>query len=175
MNTYMGIPISEHRFLTHTILFTVLFALLLAAAFIWMALSLSMKNKKDRQHVRNLKRRAKNDDVAKKQLEKIKRKNKRRRYGHKGRVVVEIVCWMLFIAFAAVLLLWCVIPGWMDFIKKDYVVYTGGIKVVGSLRQSHVELEDGTVVWGRGVLNADDTHGTVVFAKRSKMLLGAVD
>lgn len=175
MTSYNGIPISEGRLLTHSIIFTALTVIFAVVLIIWMTMSLSMKNKKDRQHLRNLKRRAKKDDIAKKQLDKIKRKNRRKRYENKARVIFEIISWILLFALAAALLAGCVIPAWWDYIQKDYAVYTGKVKVVDSMRQSHIELEDGTTVWGSGDLEADDGSGTVVYAVRSKRLLGAIE
>ena len=175
MTVYMGVPITEYRLLMHCIIFTVMFVLLTVAISFGIGASLSMKNKKDRQHVRRLKRRAKNEEIAKAQLDKIKRKNKRRRREHRGRVFAEILLWALFIAIAAALLVLCVIPGWMDYILKDYTVYTGEIKVYDQMKNSRIELADGTTVWGNGDFDPDDTYGTVVYAKRSNRLLGVSD
>ena len=61
-----------------------------------------------------------------------------------------------------------------DHVKKDYVVYTGKIEVSYRIKNSdsYITLEDGAVVYGRGALSSDDTYATIVYAKRSRRLLG---
>lgn len=73
---------------------------------------------------------------------------------------------------AVVMLAWGVIPGWTDYIRKDYVVYTGEITVYNQMKRSRIELEDGTTIWGRGDFNEEDTYGTVVYSRRTKLFLG---
>ena len=66
----------------------------------------------------------------------------------------------------------CVIPGWCDYIKKDYIMYTGNFEVIDSLRRPHIKLKDGMVVWGGSIYDSNDNYGTIVYAKRSCRLLG---
>ena len=70
------------------------------------------------------------------------------------------------------ILAWGIIPGWTDYIRKDYVVYKGEITVYQQMRSSRIELEDGTVVWGIGDFDEHDTYGTVVYSRRTKQFLG---
>ena len=75
---------------------------------------------------------------------------------------------------AIVILAWGVIPGWTDYVKKDYVVYKGEITVYQQTRRSRIELEDGTTVWGTGNFDQEDTYGTVIYSRRTKQFLGGI-
>ena len=175
MNTYKGIPITEYRLLTLSVLFSVLLIGLLIVVSIWIYTHLSMKNKKDAQHIKKLKDNVKNDEFAKKQLEKIERKKKRKRKENKYNIIYDVAILSICMCLAAVNLVWGVIPGWADYIIKDYVVYTGDIKVYDQLRNSRIELGDGTTVWGNGSFEENDDYGTIVYSKRTKRFLGGID
>ena len=131
-----------------------------------------MKNPKEKEHLRRLKEKAQNDESAKKQLEKIERKNKRRCKREKENIITDIIIWSISICLAIVILAWGVIPGWTDYIKKDYVVYNGKITVHQQIRRSRIELEDGTTIWGIGDFDEADNFGSVVYSKRTKQFLG---
>lgn len=79
------------------------------------------------------------------------------------------------IGFTAVDLSLGIVPNLTDYVRKDYVVYTGEIEVCIQGKSSYIELEDGTVVRGRGDFDSDDTYGTVVYSKRSKLFLGGIN
>ena len=173
MNTFNGIPISDYRVLVHSIIFSILFLGLMIAFSFWLYISLTMKNPKERQHLRKLKEKAQTDETARRQLEKIERKNKRRRQRNKDNIITDIIIiWSATVCLAVAILAWGVIPGWTDYIRKDYVVYTGEITVHNQMKRSRIELEDGTTIWGRGDFNEEDTYGTVVYSRRTKQFLG---
>ena len=67
-----------------------------------------------------------------------------------------------------------VLPGWNDYLRTDYVIYTGEISVTYKLRNRYIELEDGTVVrsYDLSEFDSDDTFGTVIYAKRTGLYLG---
>ena len=88
---FNGIPISEYRLLAHSVIFTILLLGLAVAFGFWLYVSLIMKNRKKRQHLRKLNEKAKGDDLAKKQLERIERKNKRRRTREKDNIITEML------------------------------------------------------------------------------------
>ena len=169
---FNGIPISEYRLLAHSVIFTILFLGLAVAFVFWFYVSLTMKNPKEKEHLRKLKEKAQNDESAKKQLEKIERKNKRRRMREKENIITDIIIWSISTCLAIVILAWGVIPGWVDYIRKDYVVYKGEFTVYQQMKNSRIELEDGTVVRGIGDFNEHDTYGTVVYSRRTKKFLG---
>ena len=169
---YNGISISEFRLIVHSAVFTILLICLTVAMAFYLYVSRSSKNPKDRKHLRKLKKRARKDEIAKAQLEKLKRKNTRRRKREKSNIITDIFVWTICISLSVVLLAWAVIPGWMDYIKKDYVVYNGKIMVHQQMKNSRIELEDGTTIWGSGIFDEGDTYGTVVYSRRTKQFLG---
>jgi len=169
-----GIPISELRLIVHSVVFTLLFlSLMVASGFLGYA-SLKLKNPKEKEHLRKLKEKAQSDELAKKQLEKIERKNKRRRKREKENIITDAIIWSISVCLAIVILAWGVIPGWTDYVKKDYVVYKGEITVYQQTRRSRIELEDGTTVWGIGNFDQEDTYGTVIYSRRTKQFLGGI-
>jgi len=134
-----------------------------------------MKNPKGRQHLKKLKEKAENDELAKKRLVKIELKNKRRRKRNKENIIIDVVIWCLSVCMAAVILAWGVIPGWTDYVKKDYLIYTGEITVYNQMKRSRIELEDGTTIWGIGDFDEENTYGTVIYSKRTKLFLGGIN
>ena len=175
MKAFNGIPISEYVVLVHSILFSILLLVLLIAFGFWLYTMKRMKNPKERQRIRNLKAKSRNDETAKKQLEKIERRNKRRRKRDMEGVIVNVLIWCFLIGFTVADLSLGIVPSLTDYIRKDYVIYTGDIEVCIQGKRSYIELEDGTVVKGRGDFDSDDTYGTIVYSKRSKLFLGGID
>ena len=166
------IPISELRLIVHSIIFTILFIGLMAAVGFWVYTSLTLKNPKRKEYLRKLKEKAQNDDFAKKQLGKIKRRNKRRRKQERKNIITDVFIWSISVCVGVAILVWGIIPGWTDYIRKDYVVYKGEITVYQQMKRSRIELDDGTVIWGIGDFNEHDTYGTVVYSRRTKQFLG---
>ena len=106
-----GIPVSELRLIVHSVVFTLLFlSLMVASGFLGYA-SLKLKNPKEKEHLRKLKEKAQSDELAKKQLEKIERKNKRRRKREKENIITDAIIWSISVCLAIVILAWGVIPG----------------------------------------------------------------
>ena len=167
-----GIPISELRLIVHSIIFTILFIGLMVAVGFWAYTSLTLKNPKEKEHLRRLKEKAQSDELAKKQFEKLERRNKRRRRRERKNIVTDVFIWSISVCVGVAILVWGIIPGWTDYIRKDYVVYTGEITVYQQMKNSRIELEDGTVVWGIGDFDEHDTCGTVVYSRRTKQFLG---
>ena len=167
-----GIQISELRLIVHSIIFTILFIGLMVAVGFWVYTSLKLKNPKEKEHLRKLKEKAQSDELAKKQFEKLERKNKRRRKRERKNIITDVFIWNISVCVGVAILVWGIIPGWTDYIRKDYVVYKGEITVYQQMKNSRIELEDGTVVWGIGDFDEHDTYGTVVYSRRTKQFLG---
>ena len=167
-----GIPISELRLIVHSIIFTILFIGLMVAVGFWAYTSLTLKNPKEKEHLRRLKEKAQSDELAKKQFEKLERRNKRRRRRERKNIITDVFIWSISVCVGVAILVWGIIPGWTDYIRKDYVVYTGEITVYNQMKRSRIELEDGTTIWGRGDFNEEDTYGTVIYSRRTKQFLG---
>ena len=166
------IPISELRLIAHSVVFTILFIGLMIVVGFWVYVSMSMKNSKEKERLRKLKEKAQSDELAKKQLEKIERRNKRRRKREKENIITGVIIWSISVCLGIAILAWGIIPGWTDYVKKDCVVYEGEITVYQQLRRSRIELEDGTAIWGIGDFDEEDTYGTVVYSRRTKQFLG---
>ena len=167
-----GIPISELRLIVHSIIFTIMFIGLMVAVGFWAYTSLTLKNPKEKEHLRRLKEKAQSDDFAKKQLEKNKRINKRRRKRERKNIVTDVFIWSTSVCVGVAILVWGIIPGWTDYIRKDYVVYKGEITVYQQMKNPRIELDNGTVIWGIGDFTERDTYGTVVYSRRTKQFLG---
>ena len=167
-----GIPISELRLIVHSIIFTILFIGLMVAVGFLAYTSLTLKNPKEKEHLRRLKEKAQSDELAKKQFEKLERRNKRRRRRERKNIVTDVFIWSISVCVGVAILVWGIIPGWTDYIRKDYVVYTGEITVYQQMKYSRIELDNGTVIWGIGDFDEHDTYGTVVYSRRTKQFLG---
>ncbi len=164
---YNGMPISEWRLVALAIVYATLFLLLLVVLVLWGSTALSMKDPKEKALVKRLKEKAETDSFAQKRLAKIERRQKRERRNTRA----DRILFCLSVAFCLVILVCAVLPTWTDFLRKDYVVYTGEVTVVYVSKNSRVMLADGTTVWGIGDLEEGDTYGTVVYSRRSKQLL----
>ena len=167
-----GIPIYELGLLVYSIIFTIMFIALMVAVGFFAYTSLTLKNPKEKEHLRRLKEKAQSDELAKKQFEKLERRNKRRRRRERKNIVTDVFIWSISVCVGVAILVWGIIPGWTDYIRKDYVVYTGEITVYQQMKNSRIELDNGTVIWGAGDFNEHDTYGTVVYSRRTKQFLG---
>ena len=167
-----GIPISELILIVHSIIFTILFIGLMVAVGFWAYTSLTLKNPKEKEHLRRLKEKAQSDELAKKQFEKLECRNKRRRRRERKNIVTDVFIWSISVCVGVAILVWGIIPGWTDYIRKDYVVYKGEISVYQQMKNPRIELDNGTVIWGIGDFNEHDTYGTVVYSKRTNQFLG---
>ena len=119
MNTFNGTPISDYRVLVHSIIFSILFLGLMVAVGFWAYTSLTLKNPKEKEHLRRLKEKAQSDELAKKQFEKLERRNKRRRRRERKNIVTDVFIWSISVCVGVAILAWGIIPGWTDYIRKD--------------------------------------------------------
>ena len=172
MSTYNGIPISEYRLPVMYIIYILLAVALLVAALFLLYQILSGRDKKSAQRMKMLREKASTDEQAAKQFEKMERKIKRRRKKNRGDLIYYIFLFAMVIGFELFIVIGGIAPLVTDHIVKDYVMYTGEIKVCDNFKRPYIELEDGTIVRGGTILLEEDTYGTVVYAKRSKIALG---
>ena len=172
MSAYNGIPINEVRLIGFCILFFVLFLSLIVALGYWLHLMLGQRNKKTDKRIRKLKEKAAKDPKAEKLLkieqDRIRRRRKKNRSDH----IYEIVVFTLASVLACCILIFGVLGPLFDVCKKDYVVYTGAIRVYEDLKHPYILLEDGTRINGTARLTEEDTFATIIYAKRSKLTLG---
>lgn len=175
MKEFNGIEIAEYRLLTESIFFSVFFVIGIGLAIFFLIMTKDIRSKDNTKNLfYELEARAETDERAKKRLEKLKRKNKKKRKERRADAAFGCVLLAFCVGIAVCALLVGVIPGWTDYIKKDYVVYEGAIEVYRSGKHSYIKLEDGTVIDGRSGFSYDDKYGTVVYSKRSKITLGGI-
>ena len=172
MSTYNGILISEYRLPAMYIIYILLAVALLIAALFLLYQILSDRDKKSAQRMKMLREKASTDEQAAKQLAKMERKIKRRRKKNRSDLIFYVFLFAMVIGFELFIVIGGIAPLVTDHIVKDYVVYTGEIKVCDNFKRPYIELEDGTIVRGGTVLSEEDTYGTVVYAKRSKIAIG---
>ncbi len=174
-----GIPISEWKLVVYIIMAVVILIALVASAALLLHMNLGGADKKKRARIKKLKAMAETDELAKKKLEKIERKARRKRERNKQSIIYSMILWIIIAVGIVVTFVIGIIPPCMDYAVKDYAVYTGGFeihRVTGyKFRRTYIVLDDGTQITGTAGLDADATHGTVVYAKRSKVALGAVE
>ena len=172
MDTYNGIAISEYRLPVMYTICILLAVALLVAAFFLLHQILSGRDKKVAQRLKMLRANAATDEHAAKKLTKMERKIKRQRKKNRGDLIFYVVLFAMVIGFELFAVIGGIAPLVTDHIVKDYVVYTGEIKVYDNFKRPYIELEDGTIVRGGTSLSEEDTYGTVVYSKRSKIALG---
>lgn len=169
---YNGIEISEFLLLFETIWISVLLLVLLTAVGFSVYYSLKLINRKNINNLKQLKERADNDEIAKKRLEKLERKLKRKKEKTKKEKFANIVFWAVVFSVVTFATGYGIVPGWIDYAKKDYVVYSGDFTVQITTRRTYITLKDGTVLYGNAGFDDDDIQGTIVYSKRTHIVLG---
>lgn len=170
---YGGVEINEARLLTHNILFSLMLVILLAVAVVAFLTFRSKKDPKTQNRIARLKQRSETDSKAKKQLEKLERKQSRR---VKDSLGIKLLVFSLLAVLIFLNVFVALIPGWTDYVKKDYIVYDGELsgeyEVKRYIRDSTIFLPDGTKI--SGALGLDDGMHTeiIIYSKRTKIALG---
>ena len=172
MNVFEGIPMSESKLVLSIIFYCLLLVVLLIAAALWAYYSFCDRDKKQIERVKRLRELAKTDEAAKRQLQKLERKEKKRRKAQWEDRAVTVFLGGLIVVCICLILGFGIIPALTDYQKKDYVVYTGELEVSYTQKRYCITLGDGTTIEGSGPFDSDDTYGTVVYTKRSRLLLG---
>ena len=172
MSTYNGISISEYRLPVTYIIYILLAVALMVAALFLLYQILSDRDQKSLQRMKKLRAKAEIDEQAAKQLAKMECKKKRQKKKNRGNIIYYIFLFSLVVGFELFIIIGGIVPLLTDHVVKDYVVYTGEIKVCDNFKRPYIELEDGTIVRGGTELTEEDTYGTVIYAKRSKIALG---
>ncbi|MBE6671989.1 MAG: hypothetical protein E7599_00505 [Ruminococcaceae bacterium] len=166
---YHGIQISQTRLIANNIIFTCLLLITVGLGIWYLIFTHTSGNLKDRKRIKRLKQKANRDPYAEKQLQKLKRKQKSVK---KTSLSTDILVWSLLIVLLSLNLFLAIIPGWTDYIKKDYVVYEGSFVVDRYTRGSHINLEDGTRLTGALDLGEGEHTGRIVYSRRTKIALG---
>ncbi|MBE6636132.1 MAG: hypothetical protein E7617_08085 [Ruminococcaceae bacterium] len=180
MTDYNGIDISMFLPVAYLILFSLLCGAMLLMTCLWIYSVISgirwstASQKKNKARLKRLEERAKTDAHAASELEKLRKKTERRRKRNRPELMRDISLSALFVAVLVMSLSFTVIPLSIDLIKQDHIYYEGEISVWdGVMRYAYIELEDGMVLKGNSIFTRSDTHGTLVYTRRSKLIVGA--
>lgn len=172
--TFQGIPISEFRLWFEGIVFTAL-TLVMIAVLIWAIVVVlpdkeqRTQHQKSQQRIRNLSKQSKTDERAARELQKRKRKHTKQSCTLWARYTIVI----LFVIALIGVFLFGALPCWQDLILKDYALYSGPLTVEQKnlSRQVIVTLEDGTTLWGTGLMRDEDIDA-IVYSRRTELVLG---
>ena len=169
-----GIPIAEYKLLGIAIIYTVLLLALLGSMLFLLSRSYEKPNPKKAARRKKLQKKIESYNHAQKQLKRMERKQRNRRKRAKDdRAFTTVVCTLAVCLMLATLIL-LIVPSWTDYIEKDYIVYIGDFRVEHpSQKRSYIYLTDGTKLTGSGGLPEGFENGTVVYSKRTRLVLGA--
>lgn len=172
-----GIELSYWNLLVLAIINSVLLLSIVIIGFFAFSVLKRESSREEKEHLEKLKQKAETDSKARKRLEKMRRRMAKKKKAEKRERLEKIfICTVLSILFVC-LLIYCVIPCWSDYIIKDNMVYEGEFKVVRSSsgkyhHRNNIELQDGTYLTGSGGLPEGNYSGTIVYSKRSLVVLG---
>ena len=170
---YNGIEINEGKLLANNVVFTLILVFLIVMGVIAFFVYSNRENPKSKERRMRLKSEAQTDSNAKKQYEKLERKRQKRK---KDDIANRSLVFSLLIILIGINLFVAVIPGWMDYIKKDYIVYGGDTTVEYEvhryIRSSTITLEDGTVLSGVSYLDEGTHSETIIYSRRTKIVVG---
>ena len=170
---YSGIEINEGKLLANNIVFTLILLFIITIGVFAFFVYRNRENKKTKDRIKHLEAKAKTDSLAQKQLERLNRKrNKRKKDG----ILDKVLIFSLLLVLFSITLFVSVIPGWTDYVKKDYVVYGGDLSVEYEvhryIRSSTIILEDGTILTGAFGLDDGKHTETIVYSRRTKIVIG---
>ena len=163
-----GIMIVEWRLLVVNILFTVLFLVCMAVYLVDLLAFRDPESKKKKQRLQQLKAKPNKGPSTYKKIQKLQRQLKKDKDDRGSEWFFDALCILLM----ALALRFGVVPGWVDYAKKDYVVYEGTFTCEFRQRTMYVILEDGTALHGGLSIPEGTYDGKVVYAKRMKITLG---
>ena len=134
------------------------------------------KNRKIKERLKKLESIVENNETAQNNLEKSKNRLKRklRKFG-KEMLPERCVFFATLIITVFLDLCILVVPGWLDYSKKDYVEYEGSFEYVQGRKRKYSSisyLADGTKVSGSLELDDGEYYGTIVYSKRMKIVIG---
>ena len=169
---YNGVTINDTMLLVYNILFTFLLLLVLGVSVFGILSYRNSDAKKQREIRKKLEEKAKTDPYAKKKLDKM---NRKRNKSVKQETFEKIFGFAVLVVLFCVMLGFFFIPGWTDYIKKDYVVYEGTVTVEHYRRHYYTYLDDGTCLTGGLGLDEGEHYKTIVYSKRTEIALDILD
>ena len=170
---YNGTLLNDSRLLTITIAMTILLIVTIAAFaeyFIFIRNMSTNSEKKEAERIKRLEKDVQDNPELQKQLNKLKRKRSNRNKRDGNSIWLDILVSVIASGLIFINLFGYVIPGWQDYTSKDYVVYTGEYdEIYQGHHKGRTILADGTIL--DGVAYSNNNYGTVIYSKRSKILI----
>ncbi len=176
MTEFNGIPINEGKLLLLSIIFTAVAIGLIVLGIFWLKNVIEdfRPDRSNRRRIEEIIARGADDPKVQKRLKKLERKQKKLQKERRKTILEDSLIGLLIVGALVIDLALCVIPGWSDYIVKDYVVYEGEFEVVSYTRNHYIILEDGTRLDGSVSLPEGEYEGKVVYTKRAEIALGAI-
>ena len=189
MDFYSGVPISERVLLRDCIMLIIGVVVMIVIAFVFLKVMLKYWDKDITPNINKktaIVKELESKDLTDKNIAKRLAQTKRQIKKYKKKLIDEIAIISIVLAMIVGFEIFAIavgVPTLKDYIKKDYVVYTGEFELVDPYwNDAYIELEDGTRL-GDGVkgdnrfakytfLTEGKNYGTVVYAKRSGIVLG---
>jgi hypothetical protein len=174
---YNGVLLDDSKLLVITVIMTfilIVFVSALAVYFIFIRNMSTTSEKKEAKRIKRLENDAKDKPELQKQLNKLKRKRSNRNKREGKSIWLDILIAVIATVAICLNLFLAVIPGWTDYTLKDYAVYTGSYESTYSNKCYYTILPDGTQITG-GRFNRGTNYGTVIYAKRSKILIKIIN
>ena len=165
---YNAIEVNDAKLLIWVIVFSLILLFTIIVGVVAYSVFNNKENSISAKRIRTLREKATTDPIAEKRLRKIERKHKK---NLKHDRVNKFLIFTLILILVSLNLFLCVIPGWMDYIKKDYIVHKGNLSVSRYTRISTITLEDGTMLSGSLGLEEGQHNLKIVYSKRTKLAL----
>ncbi len=174
MTAFNNIPINEGKLLVLTVIFTAVAVGLIVLGIFWIRNVIEdfHPDRSNRRRIEEINARGADDPKAQKWLRKLERKQKKLQKERRKTLLEDGLIGLIIVGALVVDLALCVIPGWSDYLTKDYVVYDGEFEVVSYTRKHYIILEDGTRISGSLGLSDGEHNGQVVYTKRTEIALG---
>lgn len=170
------IAISANVLLIYAICRTVATVFFLALAILSVVLYIRFSRdgmQKEAEYIYKLKLRAESDEWAQREYVRRERKYKQKQRIRQKANIPLLFAFFVSITISAVVLLTMTVPTWLDYVKRDYVVYDGDFSVYYKAKTRWIEIAEDSTLHGELVApNAGNYNGTVVYAARSKIALG---
>lgn len=169
-----GVAVSDGALLAQNILFTVLCFFIMAVGVAGFFLILDKDERRRRRRIKERIRALENveekNPKVQKRLEKSIKALKKQRNNKKNAELTLVFCTCTLVFLLVFFIL--VISGWVDYSRKDYIVYEGEFECFSGGKNSYILLDDGTRLDGRCGLSTGEYYGRIVYPRRTRRSLG---
>lgn len=163
-----GIAITHVRLIATNTIFTFLTLALIVSMIFFAYVSYDSDTRKAKNRLRELSAKPNKGASTRRKIAKLQNRLAKEKKERRQDRWLYAICLPLI----ALMLVLFVIPGWMDYACKDYVVYEGTFSVNQGAKQKFLILEDGTRLLGGIGLQEGTYQGQIVYTKRTKIILG---